>query len=182
MGAAEVSNILEERIKDFYQDTNIDEIGRVLTIGDGIARVYGLLEVQAGEMVEFSPSGLKGMALNLETDSVGIVVFGNDRNVKEGHIVKRSGAIMDVPIGMGCLGRVLDGIGDPIDGKGPLKDTERRRVEIKAPGIIPRQSVCEPMQTGKYSSDAYTHLSCIETRSFKCTVCMADSKRTHTFI
>jgi proton translocating ATP synthase F1 alpha subunit len=153
MGAAEVSNILEERIKDFYQDTNIDEIGRVLTIGDGIARVYGLLEVQAGEMVEFSPSGLKGMALNLETDSVGIVVFGNDRNVKEGHIVKRSGAIMDVPIGMGCLGRVLDGIGDPIDGKGPLKDTERRRVEIKAPGIIPRQSVCEPMQTGLKAVD-----------------------------
>jgi len=153
VGAAEVSTILEERIKSFYQDTNIDEIGRVLAIGDGIARVYGLQEVQAGEMVEFEPSGLKGMALNLETDSVGVVVFGNDRLIKEGHIVKRSGAIMDVPIGMGCLGRVLDGIGEPIDGKGPLDCTERRRVEIKAPGIIPRQSVCEPMQTGLKAVD-----------------------------
>merc|ERR1712199_82451 len=141
VSASEVTTILEERIKSFYSDTNIDEIGRVLAIGDGIARVYGLNEVQAGEMVEFSPSGLKGMALNLETDSVGIVVFGNDRFIKEGHIVKRSGAIMDVPIGMGCLGRVLDGIGEPIDGKGPLEGTERRRVELKAPGIIPRQSV-----------------------------------------
>jgi len=153
IGAAEVSSILEERIKDFYQDTNIDEIGRVLSIGDGIARVYGLNEVQAGEMVEFSPSGLKGMALNLETDSVGIVVFGNDKVIKQGHIVKRSGAIMDVPIGMGCLGRVIDGIGSPIDGKGPLDCKERRRVETKAPGIIPRQSVCEPMQTGLKAVD-----------------------------
>jgi len=153
IGAAEVSSILEERIKDFYSDTNIDEIGRVLSIGDGIARVYGLKEVQAGEMVEFSPSGLKGMALNLETDSVGIVVFGNDKVIKQGHIVKRSGAIMDVPIGLGCLGRVLDGIGSPIDGKGPLDCTERRRVETKAPGIIPRQSVCEPMQTGLKAVD-----------------------------
>merc|ERR1711998_279750 len=153
VGAAEVSSILEDRIKSFYADTNIDEIGRVLAIGDGIARVYGLQEVQAGEMVEFSPSGIKGMALNLETDSVGIVVFGNDRMIKEGNIVKRSGAIMDVPIGMGCLGRVIDGIGDPIDGAGPLAATERRRVEIKAPGIIPRQSVCEPMQTGLKAVD-----------------------------
>jgi len=153
VGAAEVSSILEDRIKSFYADTNIDEIGRVLAIGDGIARVYGLQEVQAGEMVEFSPSGIKGMALNLETDSVGIVVFGNDRMIKEGNIVKRSGAIMDVPIGMGCLGRVIDGIGEPIDGKGPLAATERRRVEIKAPGIIPRQSVCEPMQTGLKAVD-----------------------------
>jgi F-type H+-transporting ATPase subunit alpha len=153
VGAAEVSSILEDRIKSFYADTNIDEIGRVLAIGDGIARVYGLNEVQAGEMVEFSPSGIKGMALNLETDSVGIVVFGNDRQIKEGQIVKRSGAIMDVPIGMGCLGRVIDGIGMPIDGKGPLAATERRRVEIKAPGIIPRQSVCEPMQTGLKAVD-----------------------------
>merc|ERR1711998_397517 len=153
VGAAEVSSILEDRIKSFYADTNIDEIGRVLAIGDGIARVYGLNEVQAGEMVEFSPSGIKGMAPNLETDSVGVVVFGNDRLIKEGHIVKRSGAIMDVPIGMGCLGRVLDGIGEPIDGKGPLDGTERRRVEIKAPGIIPRQSVCEPMQTGLKAVD-----------------------------
>merc|ERR1711966_379834 len=128
-------------------------IGRVLTVGDGIARVYGLNKVQAGEMIEFEPSGLKGMALNLESDSVGVVVFGNDRFIKEGHIVKRSGAIMDVPIGMGCLGRVVDGIGEPIDGKGPLDTTERRRVEIKAPGIIPRMSVCEPMQTGLKAVD-----------------------------
>jgi len=152
-GSAEVSAILDERIKSFYADTNIDEIGRVLTIGDGIARVYGLNQVQAGEMVEFSPSGLKGMALNLESDSVGIVVFGNDKVIKEGHIVKRSGAIMDVPIGMGCLNRVLDGIGEPIDGKGPVTDVVRRRVEVKAPGIIPRRSVCEPMQTGLKAVD-----------------------------
>merc|ERR1711975_51724 len=116
--AAEVSSILEDRIKSFYADTNIDEIGRVLTIGDGIANVYGLNEVQAGEMVEFSPSGLKGMALNLDTDSVGVVVFGNDKVIKEGNIVKRTGNIMDAPIGKGVLGRVLDGIGVPIDGKG----------------------------------------------------------------
>merc|ERR1711939_714434 len=153
VSASEVTTILEERIKSFYSDTNIDEIGRVLTVGDGIARVYGLNEVQAGEMVEFSPSALKGMALNLESDSVGVVIFGNDRNIKEGDIVKRSGAIMDVPIGMGVLGRVLDGIGNPIDGKGPLKCDERRRVETKAPGIIPRQSVCEPMMTGLKAVD-----------------------------
>jgi proton translocating ATP synthase F1 alpha subunit len=151
--AVEISRILETRIKSFYQDTDIDEIGRVLNIGDGIARVYGLNEVQAGEMVEFSPSGIKGMSLNLESDSVGVVVFGNDRQIKEGDIVKRSGAIMDVPIGMGVLGRVLDGIGDPIDGFGPLTGGERRRVEVKAPGIIPRQSVCEPMQTGLKAVD-----------------------------
>merc|ERR1712199_130598 len=153
VSAQEISSILEERIKTFYSDTNIDEIGRVLTIGDGIARVYGLNEVQAGEMVEFSPSMLKGMALNLESDSVGVVVFGNDRDIKEGDIVKRSGAIMDVPIGKGVLGRVLDGIGNPIDGKGPLSSDERRRVEVKAPGIIPRQSVCEPMMTGLKAVD-----------------------------
>jgi len=153
VSASEVTTILEERIKSFYSDTNIDEIGRVLTVGDGIARVYGLNEVQAGEMVEFSPSALKGMALNLESDSVGVVIFGNDRNIKEGDIVKRSGAIMDVPIGMGVLGRVLDGIGNPIDGKGPLSCDERRRVETKAPGIIPRQSVCEPMMTGLKAVD-----------------------------
>merc|ERR1711939_476654 len=154
MGAAEISSILEDRIKSFYSDTNIDEIGRVLTIGDGIARVYGLNEVQAGEMVEFQPSGLKGMALNLEDDAVGVVIFGNDRVIKEGQIVKRSGAIMDVPIGMGVLGRVVDGIGQPIDGRGPLATKERRRVELKAPGIIPRQSVSEPMQTGLKAVDA----------------------------
>jgi len=151
--AAEVSTILEERIKSFYADTNIDEIGRVLTIGDGIANVYGLNEVQAGEMVEFSPSGLKGMALNLDTDSVGVVVFGNDKVVKEGHIVKRTGNIMDAPVGKGVLGRVMDGIGQPIDGAGPLSDVTRERVEIKAPGIIPRQSVCEPMMTGLKAVD-----------------------------
>merc|ERR1712227_223675 len=151
--AAEVSTILEERIKSFYADTNIDEIGRVLTIGDGIANVYGLNEVQAGEMVEFSPSGMKGMALNLNTDSVGIVCFGSDRIIKEGDIVKRSGVILDVPIGMGVLSRVLDGLGEPIDGKGPLSCTERRRVEMKAPGIMPRQSVCEPMMTGLKAVD-----------------------------
>merc|ERR1712216_179013 len=129
------------------------EIGRVLSIGDSIARVYGLNEVQAGEMVEFQPSGLQGMALNLEADSVGIVVFGSDVDVKEGNIVKRSGAIMDVPIGMGVLGRVMDGLGNPIDGQGPLATTERRRVEVKAPGIMPRQSVCEPMMTGLKAVD-----------------------------
>jgi proton translocating ATP synthase F1 alpha subunit len=154
IGAAEISSILEERIQKFYGETNIDEIGKVLSIGDGIARVYGLNEVQAGEMVEFTPSGIKGMALNLEPDSVGIVVFGNDRVIKEGDIVKRSGAIMDVPIGMEVLGRVIDGIGEPIDGKGPLATKERRRVELKAPGIIPRQSVSEPMQTGLKAVDA----------------------------
>jgi len=154
IGAAEISSILEGRISSFYEDVNIDEIGRVLTVGDGIARVYGLNKVQAGEMIEFQPSGLKGMALNLESDSVGVVIFGNDRVIKEGHIVKRSGAIMDVPIGMGVLGRVVDGIGQPIDGKGSLDTTERRRVEVKAPGIIPRQSVSEPMQTGLKAVDA----------------------------
>jgi len=154
IGAAEISSILEGRISAFYEDVNIDEIGRVLTVGDGIARGYGLNKVQAGEMVEFQPSGLKGMALNLESDCVGVVIFGNDRVIKEGQIVKRSGAIMDVPIGMGVLGRVVDGIGQPIDGKGALDTTERRRVEVKAPGIIPRHSVNEPMQTGLKAVDA----------------------------
>merc|ERR1712195_422577 len=154
LGAAEISSILEGRISSFYEDVNIDEIGRVLTVGDGIARCYGLNKVQAGEMVEVQPSGLKGMALNLESDCVGVVIFGNDRVIKEGQIVKRSGAIMDVPIGMGVLGRVVDGIGQPIDGKGALDTTERRRVEVKAPGIIPRHSVNEPMQTGLKAVDA----------------------------
>merc|ERR1711998_378022 len=152
-GAAEISSILEDRIKSFYQDTNIDEIGKVLSIGDGIARVYGLQEVQAGEMVEFTASGIKGMALNLETDSVGIVVFGSDRIVREGDTVKRTGDIMSVPIGEGCLGRVVDGIGQPIDGKGPLDCDKMQRVEVKAPGIIPRMSVCEPMLTGVKAVD-----------------------------
>merc|ERR1712086_1044004 len=154
LGAAEISSILEGRISSFYEDVNIDEIGRVLTVGDGIARCYGLNKVQAGEMVEFQPSGLKGMALNLESDCVGVVIFGNDRVIKEGQIVKRSGAIMHVPIGMGVPGRVVDGIGQPIDGKGALDTTERRRVEVKAPGIIPRPSVTEPMQTGLKAVDA----------------------------
>merc|ERR1711998_575037 len=154
IGAAEISSILEGRISSFYEDVNIDEIGRVLTVGDGIAKVYGLNKVQAGEMIEFQPSGLKGMALNLEDDAVGVVIFGNDRVIKEGQIVKRSGAIMDVPIGMGVLGRVVDGIGQPIDGKGALDTAERRRVEVKAPGIIPRHSVNEPMQTGLKAVDA----------------------------
>ena len=149
IGAAEISGILEERIKSFYSETNIDEIGRVLSVGDGIATVYGLAECRAGELVEFSASGLKGMALNLNTDSVGIVIFGNDREVREGDTVKRTGAIMDVPSGDGMLARVVDGIGEPIDGKGPLTDTKRSRVEVKAPGIMPRMSVCEPMMTGK---------------------------------
>jgi len=152
MGAAEISSILESRIKSFYAEADVEEIGRVLTIGDGIARVYGLSEVQAGEMVEFAPSGLKGMALNLESDSVGVVIFGNDRVIKEGQIVKRTGNIMDGPVGMGVLGRVMDGIGQPIDGKGAIEGA-RSRVEVKAPGIIPRQSVCEPMMTGLKAVD-----------------------------
>lgn len=146
-GTAEVSSILEDRILSASSSIDIQETGRVLSIGDGIARVYGLKNVQAEEMVEFS-SGLKGMALNLEPDNVGIVVFGNDRLIKEGDIVKRTGAIVDVPVGQGLLGRVVDALGNPIDGKGPLVDTTRQRVSVKAPGIIPRQSVREPMQTG----------------------------------
>ncbi|KAJ3225907.1 ATP synthase subunit alpha, mitochondrial [Clydaea vesicula] len=146
-GTAEVSSILEERILGSSSSIDIHETGRVLSIGDGIARVYGLRNVQAEEMVEFS-SGLKGMALNLEADNVGIVVFGNDRLIKEGDIVKRTGAIVDVPTGEGLLGRVVDALGEPIDGKGPLQNVTRKRVQMKAPGIIPRQSVNEPMQTG----------------------------------
>ncbi|KAJ3338086.1 Alpha subunit of the F1 sector of mitochondrial F1F0 ATP synthase [Gonapodya sp. JEL0774] len=144
---AEVSSILEQRILGAAGEVDLQETGRVLSIGDGIARVYGLKNCQAEEMVEFS-SGLRGMALNLEPDNVGIVVFGNDRLIKEGDTVKRTGAIVDVPIGEGILGRVVDALGNPIDGKGPLKATERRRTNMKAPGIIPRKSVNEPMQTG----------------------------------
>ncbi|KAJ1548732.1 ATP synthase subunit alpha, mitochondrial, partial [Cladochytrium tenue] len=146
-GTAEVSSILEERILGASSNFDVQETGRVLSIGDGIARVYGLKNCQAEEMVEFS-SGLKGMALNLEPDNVGVVVFGNDRLIKEGDIVKRTGAIVDVPVGEGLLGRVVDGLGNPIDGKGPLLNVTRQRVQVKAPGIIPRQSVNEPMQTG----------------------------------
>ncbi|KAI8072758.1 ATP synthase subunit alpha [Gongronella butleri] len=150
---SEVSSILEERILGSSSEANLQETGRVLSIGDGIARVYGLKNVQAEEMVEFS-SGLKGMALNLEADNVGIVVFGNDRLIKEGDTVKRTGAIVDVPVGPGILGRVVDALGNPIDGKGPLDTTGRSRVQVKAPGILPRHSVNEPMQTGIKSVDS----------------------------
>lgn len=153
LSAAELSHILEERITQSYKELNIDEKGRVLSVGDGIARVYGLNNIQAGEMVEFS-SGIKGMALNLENDNVGVVIFGNDRVIKEGDIVKRTGTIVDVPVGKGVLGRVLDGLGNPIDGKGPISATERRRVEVKAPGIIVRKSVHEPVQTGVKAVDS----------------------------
>merc|ERR1712193_228262 len=152
-GSAEVSSILEERILGHGAATNLEETGRVLSIGDGIARVYGLKNIQAEEMVEFS-SGLKGMALNLEPDNVGIVVFGNDKLIKEGDIVKRTGAIVDVPVGEALLGRVVDALGNAIDGKGPIQAAKRARVEVKAPGIIPRQSVREPMQTGIKAVDS----------------------------
>lgn len=152
--AAEISNIIEGRISNYYSNINIDEVGRVLTIGDGIVRAYGLGSIQAGEMCEFPASGIKGMALNLEIDNVGIVIFGNDRLIKEGDIVKRTRFIVDVPIGMDLLGRVVDGLGVPIDGKAQLKSKTRRRVEVKAPGIIPRKSVHEPMQSGLKVVDA----------------------------
>jgi len=151
--AAEISSILEERILGAAPKENLEETGRVLSIGDGIARVYGLKNIQAEEMVEFS-SGLKGMALNLEPDNVGVVVFGNDKLIKEGDIVKRTGAIVDVPVGMELLGRVVDALGNPIDGKGSLDGAKRARVGVKAPGIIPRLSVREPMQTGIKAVDA----------------------------
>ncbi|KAK9871859.1 hypothetical protein WA026_015105 [Henosepilachna vigintioctopunctata] len=150
---AEISSILEERIMGAAPKADLDETGRVLSIGDGIARVYGLKNIQADEMVEFS-SGLKGMALNLEPDNVGVVVFGNDKLIKEGDIVKRTGAIVDVPVGDELLGRVVDALGNPIDGKGPIKTKQRFRVGIKAPGIIPRISVREPMQTGIKAVDS----------------------------
>jgi F-type H+-transporting ATPase subunit alpha len=151
--AAEISAILKDQIKNFGRDAEVSEVGQVLSVGDGIARVYGLDNVQAGEMVEF-PGGIRGMALNLESDNVGVVIFGDDRSIKEGDLVKRTGAIVDVPVGRGLLGRVVDGLGNPIDGKGPLKDVKRQRVEVKAPGIIPRRSVHEPMQTGLKAIDA----------------------------
>merc|ERR1711994_121205 len=151
--SAEVSSILEERILESAPKSNLEETGRVLSIGDGIARVYGLKNIQAEEMVEFS-SGLKGMALNLEPDNVGVVVFGNDKLIKEGDIVKRTGAIVDVPVGNELLGRVVDALGNPIDGKGPIPCKDRYRVGLKAPGIIPRQSVKEPMQTGIKAVDS----------------------------
>jgi F-type H+-transporting ATPase subunit alpha len=151
--AAEISAILKEQIKNFGQEAEVSEVGRVLSVGDGIARVYGLDSVQAGEMVEF-PGGIMGMALNLETDNVGIVIFGSDRDIKEGDTVKRTNSIVDVPAGDALLGRVVDGLGNPIDGKGPIKASERRIADVKAPGIIPRKSVHEPMATGLKSVDA----------------------------
>jgi F-type H+/Na+-transporting ATPase subunit alpha len=150
---AEISAILKEQIKNFGQEAEVSEVGQVLSVGDGIARVYGLDNVQAGEMVEFE-NGVRGMALNLETDNVGIVIFGEDREIKEGQTVKRTRAIVDVPVGKGLLGRVVDALGNPIDGKGPIEATERRRVDVKAPGIIPRKSVHEPMATGLKAIDA----------------------------
>ena len=151
--ASEISSILKEQIKNFGKEAEVSEIGQVLSVGDGIARVYGLDKVQAGEMVEF-PGGIRGMALNLETDNVGIVIFGEDRTIKEGDTVKRTGAIVEVPVGKGLLGRVVDGLGNPIDGKGPIKAEARKRVDVKAPGIIPRKSVHEPMATGLKAIDA----------------------------
>jgi F-type H+-transporting ATPase subunit alpha len=151
--AAEISAILKDQIKNFGQEAEVSEVGQVLSVGDGIARVYGLDNVQAGEMVEFE-NGVRGMALNLETDNVGIVIFGDDREIKEGQTVKRTRAIVDVPIGKGLLGRVVDALGNPIDGKGPIKAEKRARVDVKAPGIIPRKSVHEPMATGLKAVDA----------------------------
>jgi F-type H+/Na+-transporting ATPase subunit alpha len=151
--AAEISQILKEQISNFGADAEVSEIGRVLSVGDGIARIYGLDNVQAGELVEF-PGGLKGMALNLEADNVGAVIFGNDQGIKEGDTVKRTGDIVSVPVGKGLLGRVVDGLGNPIDGKGPIESTENRMVDVKAPGIIPRKSVHEPMQTGLKAIDS----------------------------
>ena len=150
--AAEISAILKEQIANFGKEAEVSEVGQVLSVGDGIARVYGLDNVQAGEMVEF-PGGIRGMALNLESDNVGVVIFGSDRDIKEGDTVKRTGAIVDVPVGRGLLGRVVDALGNPIDGKGPIEG-DRVRVDVKAPGIIPRKSVHEPMSTGLKAIDA----------------------------
>ena len=151
--ASEISEILKKEIKNFNEDAKISEVGTVLNVGDGIARVYGLDNVQAGEMVEF-PGDIKGMALNLEEDNVGVVIFGNDREIKEGDLVKRTGNIVEVPVGKGLLGRVVDGLGNPIDGKGKLKNVKNQKVEVKAPGIMPRKSVHEPMQTGIKAIDS----------------------------
>ncbi len=151
--AAEVSAIIKQQIKNFDAGADVAEVGQVLSVGDGVARVYGLDNVQAGEMVEFA-NGVRGMALNLETDNVGVVLFGEDRGIKEGDVVKRTRDIVDVPVGRGLLGRVVDALGNPIDGKGPLQKVERRRVEVKAPGIIARRSVHEPMQTGLKAIDS----------------------------
>jgi len=151
--AAEISRVIRDQIANFDAEAEVSEVGTVLSVGDGIARIYGLDNVQAGEMVEFG-NGTKGMALNLEADNVGVVIFGSDAEIQEGSTVKRTGTIVDVPIGKGLLGRVVDALGNPIDGKGPIEYTERRRVEVKAPGIIPRKSVHEPVQTGLKALDA----------------------------
>src|SRR5690348_11521755 len=151
--AAEISRVIRDQIANFDAEAEVSEVGTVLSVGDGIARIYGLDNVQAGEMVEFD-NGTKGMALNLEADNVGVVIFGSDAEIEEGSGVKRTGTIVDVPIGKGLLGRVVDALGNPIDGKGPIKSEERRRVDVKAPGIIPRKSVHEPMATGLKAVDA----------------------------
>ena len=151
--AAEISKVIKDQIAGFGTEATVSETGQVLSVGDGIARIYGLDNVQAGEMVEFA-NGVQGMALNLEADNVGVVIFGTDTQIKEGDTVKRTGTIVDVPVGKGLLGRVVDGLGNPIDGKGPIDSTERRRVEVKAPGIIPRKGVHEPVQTGLKAIDA----------------------------
>ena len=151
--AAEISKVIRDQIASFGTEAQVSEVGTVLSVGDGIARIHGLDNVQAGEMVDFN-GGIKGMALNLEADNVGVVIFGNDSEIREGDTVRRTGTIVDVPVGKGLLGRVVDGLGNPIDGKGPIEFTERRRVETKAPGIIPRKSVHEPVQTGLKALDA----------------------------
>ncbi|GAB5480825.1 MAG: F0F1 ATP synthase subunit alpha [Parasphingorhabdus sp.] len=151
--AAEISKVIKDQIANFGNEAQVSEVGTVLAVGDGIARIHGLDQVQAGEMVEFS-NGTQGMALNLEADNVGVVIFGSDADIKEGDVVKRTGTIVDVPIGKELLGRVVDGLGNPIDGKGPIKTEKRSRVEVKAPGIIPRKSVHEPVQTGLKALDA----------------------------
>src|SRR5687768_13806285 len=151
--AAEISRVIRDQIANFASDSEVSEVGTALSVGDGIARIHGLDNVQAGEMVEFE-NGTKGMALNLEADNVGVVIFGSDADIKEGSTVKRTGTIVDVPIGKGLLGRVVDALGNPIDGKGPIQAEERRRVEVKAPGIIPRRSVHEPVQTGLKAIDS----------------------------
>src|SRR5690349_6899666 len=146
--AAEISAILKSQIANFGEEADVSDVGSVLSVGDGIARVYGLDKVQAGEMVVFPKAGVKGMALNLEKDNVGVVIFGEDREIAEGDECRRLGEIVDVPVGKGLLGRVVNPLGEPIDGKGPIVSTERRRTDLKAPGIIPRKSVHEPVQTG----------------------------------
>src|SRR5271166_280661 len=151
---AEISEILKKQIAAFDTEADVAETGQVLSVGDGIARVFGLQNVMAGELVEFSSAGLRGMVLNLETDNVGVVIFGDDRGIREGDTVARTGRIVDVPVGKGLLGRVVDALGNPIDGKGPVEGDHMAQVDVKAPGIIPRKSVHEPMATGLKAIDA----------------------------